>query len=83
MSGFSLENYRVSGKLRRFTNVGCYPLFYVTRKCGVLCAECAGENDYQDDPVDGAEVNWEAPDLYCDACSQRIESAYAEDEVQS
>lgn len=25
------------------------------------------------------DVNWEDPSLYCDHCSERIESAYAED----
>jgi hypothetical protein len=25
------------------------------------------------------EVNWEDPDLFCDHCGARIESAYAED----
>lgn len=28
------------------------------------------------------EVNWENPDLYCDHTNERIESAYAEDEVR-
>jgi hypothetical protein len=26
----------------------------------------------------GLDVNWEQPGLYCDHCSERIESAYAE-----
>lgn len=29
----------------------------------------------------GFDVNWENPDLYCDHTNERIESAYAEDEV--
>lgn len=28
----------------------------------------------------GIETNWEKPELYCDHCSARIESAYAEPE---
>lgn len=31
--------------------------------------------------VDAADVNWEDSSLFCDHCSQRIESAYAEDEA--
>ena len=27
----------------------------------------------------GQDVNWEDAELYCDHCSKRIESAYAED----
>ena len=30
--------------------------------------------------VTAHDANWENPDLYCDHCSSRIESAYAEDE---
>jgi hypothetical protein len=28
--------------------------------------------------VEALDVNWENPDLYCDHCGARIESAYAE-----
>ena len=31
--------------------------------------------------VIGANVNWEDPALYCDHSGERIESAYAEDQV--
>jgi hypothetical protein len=30
-----------------------------------------------------ADINWEDPDLICDHCRKRIESAYAEDKAQS
>ena len=29
----------------------------------------------------GVSPNWENPDLYCDICSDRIPSAYAEDQA--
>lgn len=66
------------GKLRSFTSIGGYPLFYVT-KGSCLCPDCATDND-QNDPIVAADVNWENPDLYCDECSARIESAYAEND---
>lgn len=31
-----------------------------------------------DEPATDCAVNWEDPDMYCDECSERIESAYAE-----
>lgn len=79
-------------KFDRFTSLGSYPLFYVfTDKwlaCDVLCPDCATEVTRQAH-LDGshrtfaitADVNWEDPDLYCDECSERIESAYAEPEI--
>lgn len=65
----------------KFTSFGCYPIFYVTRKGECLCPACAleAENEDEDPPV-ATDANWEDPDLYCDGCSERIESAYAEDE---
>lgn len=31
--------------------------------------------------IEGIDANWEDASLYCDNCSKRIESAYAEDEA--
>ena len=31
--------------------------------------------------LDCTEVNWEDPELFCDECSERIPSAYAEDQA--
>ena len=71
----------INGKLPRFTSIGCYPLFYITKRCDVLCAECATESLADpDDPATDCDANWEDPDLFCDGCSKRIESAYAEAE---
>lgn len=81
----SLDCYKYTdGTLWRYTSIGCYPMFYVTQRCDVLCYQCADEelklgHDSFDPPING-DVNWEDPDLFCDACSGRIESAYAEDE---
>lgn len=62
---------RTDGKLRAFTDVGCYPLFYLTRENDVLCASCA--NDEGD--IVACDANYESR-MYCDECSAEIESAY-------
>jgi hypothetical protein len=69
--------------LPKYTSFGSYPLFYFSPKeAECLCQSCAEEE--RDELPDLAEqVNWEDPDLYCDACSCRIESAYAEPETQA
>jgi hypothetical protein len=70
-----------NGKLRSFTDLGGYPVFYLDRANNCLCAECAQNNDEYDQPITAVDINWEDSSLYCDQCSERIESAYAEDEV--
>jgi len=72
-----------NGSYRKYSYVGCYPLVYLVRggpspPSELYCADCMGEVD--DIVIVGVEVNWESPDLYCDNCSERIESAYAEDD---
>jgi hypothetical protein len=80
MATFNLLEHVIksTGKLRSFTSIGGYPVFYVTKQNNCLCSECADNNDMEYDPIVAVDVNWEDPDLYCDECSQRIESAYAE-----
>jgi len=77
-----------NGKWRKFTSVGGYPLFYLMADNGVLCADCLTGADADglsydfEDPqwyVEAYGVNWEDPHLYCEHCSGRIESAYAEE----
>jgi hypothetical protein len=70
---------RADGSFERFTSLGCYPIFYLTRQGNVVCAYCAAEPN-EDDSPQHADVNWEDPDFYCDDCGERIESAYAEPE---
>lgn len=80
-------------KFDRFTSLGCYPLFYIVKSAehrdqSVLCPDCATTDlrtaheygthrAFQVTP----DVNYEDPDLFCDECSERIESAYAESEI--
>lgn len=77
-----------TGRWPKYTSMGCYPLFYITRDMSVLCADCmngddakVGHEDAQWDVVD-FDTNWEDATLYCDHCSERIESAYAEPEEE-
>jgi len=70
-----------SGVLPKYAFPGGYPLYYLDAEGNILCAECARSNDdYTASLVDYA-VNYEDAFLYCDHCSTRIESAYAEDEM--
>ena len=60
---------------------GGYPMFYLTRRDGVACTDCANQTGIGDGGIVDGDVNWEDPDLYCDFCSQRIESVYADDDA--
>jgi hypothetical protein len=74
----------------RFTSIGCYPLYFVTKDGGTLDPKTVKDNLLlvgravrdRNDPqweVIGCDVNWENPDMYDDHTGDRIESAYAED----
>jgi hypothetical protein len=73
-------------KIRTHSAVGGYPIFYLTADDSVFCADCVQDRLSRcTDPDDrffvtAHAVNYEDPDLYCDLCSDRIESAYAESE---
>lgn len=70
----------------KYTSVGCYPLLYLDGENSVLCAACATktltDSIEKFRPV-AVGPNYEDPSLFCDDCNERIESAYAEDEVES
>jgi hypothetical protein len=67
---------------------GGYPLFGITSDGKVLCHHCARTERASIGTTTGQDgwclvainANWEDPDLHCDHCSGRIESAYAESE---
>lgn len=71
----------LAGELPKYSSAGCYPIFYVTDYGNVLCADCANDmmTDDEFETVTDYDCNWENPELYCE-CSERIESAYAEDD---
>jgi hypothetical protein len=76
-----LDEMRIeNGKLPSYAWPGGYPLFYVTGNNDVLCPDCANADGYEEDnlPRD-CGINHEDPDLYCDDCGERIESAYADE----
>jgi hypothetical protein len=71
---------------------GGYPLLFITCDGAALCFDCV-RSEWRDivsahlDPgystgweIAGLDANWEDPELYCDHCGDRIESAYAEPE---
>ncbi len=66
------------GKLPAFAWPGGYPVFYLDGENNVLCPACANDNDAFTSPIVATDANWEDPRLFCDHCSKRIESAYAD-----
>lgn len=84
-------------EFRSYSKVGGYPLYYDVfyRQHGSrfgqqLCPRCAKQFSFKlnADPDDITDLcieqkaNWENPNMYCDECSERIESAYAEDDEE-
>jgi len=82
-----------NGNLPAYAWPGGYPIYYLCADNGVLCPQCANKEsavrdadehpdypDYDQWHIVAGEVNWEDASLTCDNCSQRIESAYAEQE---
>ena len=82
-------------EFRSYSKVGGYPLYYNVfyRQHGStfeeqLCSACAKQfsikiNTDPDDITDlriEQQANWENPNMYCTECSERIESAYGEDD---
>lgn len=64
------------GQLEYYAWPGGYPLYYYSSE-GYYCPDCASQTD-ADPKIAGADINYEDPDLVCDGCGRRIESAYAE-----
>lgn len=80
-----------SGTFDKYAWPGGYPIYYLMADSGILCADCANKetkliaqaddtNDKQWQ-IEGRDINWEDPNMFCDHCSKRIESAYAEPET--
>lgn len=80
------------GEFDKYAWPGGYPIFYLAADSGVFCPDCANKEQLVKDAdsqpgypdldqwrIVAADINYENPDLYCDNCSKRIESAYAED----
>ena len=69
------------GSLDKYAWPGGYPLYYLAQPSNdVLCSGCATEERLKPDGEKLlVDANWENPDMWCDNCNKRIESAYADD----
>ena len=67
----------INGQLRAYTDVGGYPIIYLTKENDVLCSTCATTalTDALNPPT-SADVYWEGDPYDCDGCGYEIESAY-------
>jgi hypothetical protein len=82
------RSLRLADDLSRapFAWPGGYPLHAITSDGGCLCRHCCASERLSIATTTGHDgwsvtdlaVNWEDPELFCDHCSERIESAYAE-----
>jgi hypothetical protein len=61
--------------LLKYSSIGCYPQM-LCRDYKAYCVDCANKLEPKEGDV--VDANWENPELYCDECEERIESAYAE-----
>ena len=94
MKNENLTALRAAKKVARevYAWPGGYPLFVVTHDGAALCPACVKKEwrNIVSAALDDArssgwlpaahDINWEDGDLFCDNCSQRIPSAYAEPE---
>ena len=77
---------RYRGVLPSYSELGGYPLLYITRCGDVLCPACATEqidagNDMNDDQVTAVDVFYEGADETCGNCHTPIPSAYGDPEL--
>lgn len=75
---------------RKYAWPGGYPTFFVLSDGEALCHACAKDErsnivratltarDHSGWKLEGEDINWEDPDLFCCHCNGRIESAYAD-----
>ena len=77
--------FKVDGKPVDVCADGGYPLYYITADRCALCPECVNKNlelcsDSNDEQwyVTHREINWESFGLYCENCSNGIDSAYGD-----
>ena len=85
------EDLLVALQSGKYTSIGSYPVFFVMAdgqpmSYDAVAAELdrikLGFADREPEwTVIGMDVNWENPELYCCHTGERIESAYAEEEV--
>lgn len=85
------KNGEPTNEVAKYSDVGCYPLFYMAQDGGIICPGCVQEHlplcigdegdTFRDQwKIIAHDANWEDPNLKCEHCEKRIESAYAEDD---
>ena len=91
----TVNEFRSALEAGKWAGPGLYPVYFICLSGEPLSFEAAKENQRlienairgRDQTggwrVIGCEVNWEYPALFCSHTNERIESAYAEDEVAS
>lgn len=79
MYGETREEILTNVPHRKYTDIGCYPIFYFTRDGDVICPECADTLTEDGETLFDLDVNWEDETLYCDNCGTQVESAYGDD----
>jgi hypothetical protein len=88
----NLRSHFYKGRCNAYAWPGGYPLFAITTDGAALCPACVTkeraqifrsthERSRDGWSIAGFDVNYEDAALYCDHCSKRIESAYAEDDA--
>ena len=88
----TVNEFRAALEAGKWAWPGSYPVYFICADGEALSFEAAEANkmlienairdrDSDDWRVIGYEVNWEDPCLFCAHTNERIESAYAEDEV--
>ena len=87
----SVSDFRAAKRNGAYAWPEGYPLYFVCDDGGTLCAKCARKeartilhaimSDARRDQwrVVGADINYEDSELFCDHCSDQIESAYGSD----
>jgi hypothetical protein len=89
----TISDFRAAIRSGPYAWPGGYPLYFVTSDGAALSFKAAKaerrqilealrNNDRSSGwHVCGMDINWENSSLYCDHTNERIESAYAEDDV--
>lgn len=71
--------------VRKYSDVGSYPVYYVTKDGSALSAEAVLDTYSEccdpdsDSYVTGHDINWENEELYCGETGEQIECAYPSD----
>lgn len=71
----------IAGTLRKYTELGTYPIYYIDCSNNCLCSDCANtadkaRNEWPEDAPIAADVNYDNTNLSCDECSDLIGTAY-------